>query len=126
MFSVVLNKKVDKDKKDKFLNICREQELISFNASNRLWLLLLDEYKEEVFKIADDLNIRESISFEPANERKVKITFGKSGGNSSANTKIARIALPASWVKEMGVTEESSKVKLSFINNKIIIEKGEE
>lgn len=53
-------------------------------------------------------------------ERKLKIIFGKSGSGSYT----ARLTIPISWVKEMGITQEDREVTAKFENGKIIIEKA--
>lgn len=53
-------------------------------------------------------------------EKISKIIFNKNGkGNISP-----KICLPIQWIKEMNI-KENDKIKLSFINNKINIERGE-
>lgn len=48
-----------------------------------------------------------------------KIIFTK-GGNGSTS---CRVSLPKSWIDEMNISKEDN-VKISFIDNKIIIEKN--
>lgn len=58
-----------------------------------------------------------------ATERVLKVTFNKSGGTSSRNGVTTRLALPTSWVKDLGITETEREVKLTYEDGKIIIEK---
>lgn len=51
--------------------------------------------------------------------RKLKIMFQKSG-SGSVNT---RIAIPLSWVREIGVNEKEREVEVSFDGENIIIHK---
>lgn len=52
-------------------------------------------------------------------ERILRVMFVKSGAGNIT----PRITLPAVWVREMGINDNDRKVKVSFENNKIIIEK---
>lgn len=56
-------------------------------------------------------------------KRKVSIT--KVGGNASENSKRASVGLPIPWLKQMGVDVDNRDIKLTFKDNKIIIEKEE-
>ena len=57
-------------------------------------------------------------------ERTAKILFNKSGGTAGKGGVTNRITLPTLWIKKMGITENNREVKLSFVDDKIIIEKG--
>jgi len=51
-----------------------------------------------------------------------KMNFPKSGkGHVSC-----KASFPKSWLESMGVTEENPKIKKTFVNGKIIIEKENE
>lgn len=53
-------------------------------------------------------------------ERVLKISFNKSGG-TARNGITPRLALPISWVNELGITEESREVIATLEDGKIII-----
>ena len=53
----------------------------------------------------------------------VKVIFNRSGGTAGKGGITNRVTLPTTWIREMGVTEESREVKISFDGRKIIIEK---
>ena len=59
-------------------------------------------------------------------QRMLKVMFNKAGGNSGKNSINTRISLPKIWVDEMGITPEERETKVSFQDNKIIIEKNKE
>lgn len=52
--------------------------------------------------------------------RILKMMFSK-GGAGSTNTKIS---IPITWARELGIIEDDREVKVSLIDNKIIIEKN--
>lgn len=54
-------------------------------------------------------------------ERRAKINIGKAGGTASQNAKAYKINLPSSWVLEMGISEKSREVDISFDGEKITI-----
>lgn len=54
------------------------------------------------------------------NTRMLKASFQKSGSGSIN----ARINIPITWIREIGITELERDVKLTKIDNKIIIEKS--
>ena len=56
-------------------------------------------------------------------ERILKVAFNKAGGTSIRNNKSTRIALPVSWLRELGVSESELDVVASFDGEKIIIQK---
>lgn len=63
------------------------------------------------------------------NVSKRKVSINKVGGNASKNSKRASIGLPMPWLLEMGVNdlkEENKYIKMTFKDNKIVIEKLEE
>ncbi|MBD8045823.1 hypothetical protein [Clostridium faecium] len=56
-------------------------------------------------------------------KRVLKILFNKAGGNASENSYTYKISVPATWVKEMGITKDSREVIVAFDGSKIIIKK---
>lgn len=58
--------------------------------------------------------------------RKAKVIYNKSGGTSSKSGVTNRITIPSGWIKEMGITEDSRNVILSFDGCKITISKVED
>lgn len=54
-------------------------------------------------------------------ERRAKINIGNAGGTASQNAKTYKITLPTSWVLQMGISEESREVDISFDGEKITI-----
>ncbi|MCC3870399.1 AbrB/MazE/SpoVT family DNA-binding domain-containing protein [Terrisporobacter mayombei] len=57
--------------------------------------------------------------------RKRKVNITKVGGNASENAKRASVGLPMPWLTEMGVDVDNRDIKMTFKDNKIIIEKEE-
>jgi len=55
--------------------------------------------------------------------RKANIIIGSAGGTASKQSKTYKISLPTEWVRELGITDTSRQVQLSFDGEKIIIEK---
>lgn len=53
-------------------------------------------------------------------ERKLKISFNK-GGNGSLCT---RLAIPITWIRELGIDENDREVIVKLDDNKIIVEKS--
>ena len=47
-------------------------------------------------------------------ERKANILINKAGGTAGPEGKTYRVALPAVWVKQLGITEEDREVLLQF------------
>ena len=77
--------------------------------------------KEERRDLLNNLSlIQESLYVE---QRKAKIIFNKSGGNSKGNAITNRITIPTSWIKYLSITEDNREVILKLIDNKIVIEK---
>lgn len=58
--------------------------------------------------------------------RKARVIFNKAGGSASKGSQTTRITLPVTWVREMGITEDSREVDITFQNGKIIIEKAKD
>ncbi len=58
--------------------------------------------------------------------RKRKVNITKVGGNASQNAKRAHLGLPMPWLIEMGIDSDNRDVKITFKDNKIIIEKDEQ
>ncbi|WP_315169467.1 AbrB/MazE/SpoVT family DNA-binding domain-containing protein [Metaclostridioides mangenotii] len=53
------------------------------------------------------------------NSRILKVLFSKSGSGSTTT----KITLPITWIKEMGINEDSREVEVTFEDNKITIQK---
>lgn len=56
-------------------------------------------------------------------ERIAKVSFNKSGGTAKGKAITNRITIPTTWIKSLGITEDDREVRLSLIDNKIVIEK---
>ena len=54
-------------------------------------------------------------------ERKGRITFSRAGGTASAESKTAKLSIPVSWLREMGLDSENRRVVLGFDGEKIVI-----
>lgn len=54
-------------------------------------------------------------------ERKGKILINKAGGNASPESMSYRMALPSTWVKTLGISENSRDVTLQFDGESIVI-----
>lgn len=60
-------------------------------------------------------------------ERIVKMTITKPGGNASKNAKAYRVTIPPLWAKHIGITEDNRTISISLLDeNKIMIEKIKE
>nr|DAM24335.1 MAG TPA: Toxin SymE, type I toxin-antitoxin system [Caudoviricetes sp.] len=57
-------------------------------------------------------------------QRNLKVSCCKAGGNASKNALSYKLTLPVAWIKEMGISPEDREITATFENNKIIIEKG--
>ncbi len=57
-------------------------------------------------------------------ERKANILINKAGGTAGPEGKTYRVALPAVWVKQLGITEEDREVLLQFDGECIIIRRA--
>lgn len=55
--------------------------------------------------------------------RILRCLINKAGGNSGAGSKTYRTTLPATWMKELGVSEADRELELTFDGEKIIIRK---
>lgn len=55
--------------------------------------------------------------------RILRCLINKAGGNSGAGSKTYRTTLPATWVKELGVSEEDRELELTFDGEQIVIKK---
>ena len=57
--------------------------------------------------------------------RILRCLINKAGGNSGAGSKTYRTTLPATWMKELGVTEADRELELTFDREKaeIVIKK---
>ena len=53
-------------------------------------------------------------------KRDANIILGKSGAGSNT----AKISLPVTWLEDMGISTEDKAVTISYVDNKIIIEKS--
>lgn len=58
-------------------------------------------------------------------ERKAAVSITNAGGTAGKNSKRYRITIPSSWAKEMGVSEESREVVISFDGIEMTIRKEE-
>ena len=58
-------------------------------------------------------------------ERKLKVSFNRPGGNASKGAISARIALPKTWLDTMGVSQEYREVIASFDGGHIEIRRAE-
>lgn len=47
--------------------------------------------------------------------RILRCLINKAGGNSGAGSKTYRTTLPATWVKELGVSEHDRELELTFV-----------
>lgn len=56
-------------------------------------------------------------------QRETRVIFNKSGGTASKNSTTARVTIPNTWIKELGITPEDRRVIITLDVNKIIIEK---
>ncbi len=56
-------------------------------------------------------------------ERKLKISFNKSGGTAGKGGVTTRVTLPKTWIDKMGITQEEREVTVTFDEEKIIIKK---
>lgn len=56
-------------------------------------------------------------------QRILKINFNKPGGRAKAST--PRLTLPATWVREMGITEEDREITVEYDGKEIVIRKSE-
>ena len=57
-------------------------------------------------------------------ERKANILINKAGGTAGPEGRTYRIALPAVWVKQLGITEENREVLLQFDGECITIRRA--
>ena len=57
-------------------------------------------------------------------ERKARILINKAGGNAGPEGKTYRVALPAAWVKQLGVTSADREVLLQFDGESITIRRA--
>ncbi|MCD8222049.1 MAG: hypothetical protein LUD07_07670 [Clostridiales bacterium] len=58
-------------------------------------------------------------------ERKVKVIYGKAGGNASRNSYTCKVSVPKTWLDRMGVTLENREITLSFDEKRIILERAD-
>lgn len=57
-------------------------------------------------------------------QRQLKVSCCKAGGNASKNALSYKLTLPVAWIKEMGIDSENREITATFDSDKIIIEKG--
>ena len=57
------------------------------------------------------------------NTRTANLIVGTSGGTAGKNATNYKLALPSTWIKEMGLTPEQRQVELRFDGNYITITK---
>lgn len=55
--------------------------------------------------------------------RTLKVTIGKAGGNASKQSKKHLITIPNKWAQEMGITAGDRELEATFKNGKITLEK---
>ena len=53
----------------------------------------------------------------------LRCLINKAGGNSGAGSKTYRTTLPATWMKELGVSEHDRELELTFDGEEIVIKK---
>lgn len=53
--------------------------------------------------------------------REMKLLVNKAGGNAGKNSYNFKVSLPNSWIREMGLSEESRELTLEFDGEKITI-----
>ena len=56
-------------------------------------------------------------------ERKLNISFNKSGGTAGKGGVTTRVTLPKTWIDKMEITQEEREVTVTFDGEKIIIKK---
>ena len=56
-------------------------------------------------------------------QRNLKVSCCKAGGNASKNALSYKLTLPVAWIKEMGIDLENREVEVIFENNEIVIRK---
>lgn len=54
-------------------------------------------------------------------ERQARILINKAGGNAGPEAKSYRVALPSTWMKALGVSENDRDVTLQFDGQAVII-----
>ena len=59
-------------------------------------------------------------------QKMAKVIFNKSGGTAGKGGTTNRITIPTTWIREMGITEESRSVIIEFNGNTITIKKAPE
>ena len=57
-------------------------------------------------------------------ERKARILINKAGGNAGPEGKTYRVALPAAWVKQLGITSADREVLLQFDGESITLRRA--
>ena len=57
-------------------------------------------------------------------ERKARILINKAGGNAGPEGRNYRVALPAAWVKQLGITSADREVLLQFDGESITIRRA--
>lgn len=58
--------------------------------------------------------------------RKLKISIGKSGGNSGSGTKKHLLSLPNTWMQSMGISPDDRTVTVIFDGEQITIKKSDD
>lgn len=56
-------------------------------------------------------------------QKDLKVSFCKAGGNASKNAVSPKLNLPIAWIREMGINPEDREITITFDGKKIIIEK---
>ena len=54
-------------------------------------------------------------------ERKLNISFNKSGGTAGKGGITTRVTLPKTWIDKLGITPDDREVNVSFDGEKILI-----
>lgn len=57
-------------------------------------------------------------------ERKVKVSFNRSGGTAKGNAMTNRITIPTNWIRDIGITNDNREVYIIKKDNEIIIRKA--
>ena len=47
-------------------------------------------------------------------QRETRVIFNKSGGTASKNSTTARVTIPNTWIKELGITPEDRRVIITL------------
>ncbi|PRR85504.1 hypothetical protein [Clostridium luticellarii] len=53
----------------------------------------------------------------------LNVSFNKSGGTAGSGGMTARVIFPIKWIREMDITPDDRKLKVTFDGKRIILEK---